>query len=131
MSRPPSVIVVHKSVHDAYDYRQYFSNAGVPFNFFLQELQDRAEMLASTLATKFPKAIRIWRDAYYDWTGDVESWYVPMRKSLNPIFERHGFYILSGYNVTKGGILSQDGRHQHISVKHVVNQIIYNLVCNS
>jgi hypothetical protein len=29
----------------------------VPWSFFLQELQDGAEMLASTLATKFPKAL--------------------------------------------------------------------------
>jgi hypothetical protein len=128
--RQPDVIIVHKSVHDAYDYKQHWADAGVPLDFFLQELQDRAELLATALASKFPKAMRIWRDAYYDWTGDVESMYVRMRRTLNPVFEKQGFLVLSGYNLSQHGIPGPDGRHQHVSVKQVVNQVIYNLVCD-
>ncbi|EIE18071.1 hypothetical protein COCSUDRAFT_45614 [Coccomyxa subellipsoidea C-169] len=99
---PIHAIVVHKGVHTVGDWISTYSVNKFPESLFLEEIRVRAEMLADKIATLFPNAALIWRDAFYHHKSlEWEEMNVKLRNITTPIFRNRGFSILPGYNERK------------------------------
>lgn len=128
----PDALILHKGVHDASDFIDYYEKMGLPVSIFLDEITERASSLINTIGVVFPKAKIFWRTPYYNWK-DTKKEHIQslinqrilkiISASTAPI------YVLPGYEISKSGIPSFDGIHQQTSVKEVVLDIILNIVC--
>lgn len=130
---PVHAIVVHKGVHSVADWIGEYSVNKVPESLFLEDFRVRAKMLAAKLRSLFPHAALIWRDSFFNHLSpDYEEVNVKVRNITTPIFRKHGFYILPGYNTTVHLPIhepSEDGLHANEAIVDLLLSMMATILC--
>ena len=123
-------IVVHKGIHDTYDWLDFLNQTGMPFELFEEEIVTRARALAKKLKMSFPRSELFWRDAYHNWKDPPrERISQRLRDLTTPIFSSHNFTVIPGHELSWQSIPSIDGIHQHPSVRQLVLDAVFDRVC--
>lgn len=103
-----------------------------PYRYFLDQAKAEASDLAAFLVRTFPHSLLFWREPYVNiLDASKEKVLSDLRAITTPVFLDAGFDVIPGDIAVRGAFPSNDGIHQHDSVKAFVSDAVYSVLCES